>query len=124
MYAGPSELLDEGLFEIAVQTTNTLTHAKAEELIRSVVEEVIANGVSKSELKAVASTARFASAQRRDSVMSLMDGLSEEVARGSWKRFYTLIPDILKVTSSDVQRVAKKYFNDSQKTTGYFIHTT
>jgi predicted Zn-dependent peptidase len=38
---------------------------------------------------------------------------------GDWRKLFTSIEDIEKVTAADVQRVARTYFNDKTKTVAY-----
>jgi zinc protease len=49
--------------------------------------------------------------------------LNEWIASGDWTLFYTLEEAMGKVTAADVQRVAKKYLNVDQSTTGWFVPT-
>jgi len=40
---------------------------------------------------------------------------------GDWSLYYALEEAVKKVTAADVQRVAKKYFSEDQRTTGWYI---
>lgn len=49
--------------------------------------------------------------------------LSEWIARGDWRLSFLHRDRVAKVTPADVQRVAQKYFIESNRTTGAFIPT-
>jgi zinc protease len=44
-----------------------------------------------------------------------------QVFFGDYKKLWTAVDDLQKVTAEDVQRVAKEYFNESNRTVGTLI---
>ena len=62
-------------------------------------------------------------ATRRDGPYAFLSSLNEDLATGDWTRFVTLPEALQKVTSKDIQRVAKKYLVKDQSTIGWFINT-
>jgi zinc protease len=61
------------------------------------------------------------SAYQRDGTYAIAANLNEAIAIGDWTYYYTFDETLKKVTPADVQRVAQKYFNVDQSTTGWFI---
>src|SRR5215472_16561965 len=50
--------------------------------------------------------------------------LTETIADGDWRLEFTNYEELKRVTSEDVQQVAKTYFKDSNRTIGMFIPDT
>jgi zinc protease len=71
----------------------------------------------------VISQYRAEEAYRRDGTSGVAEALNEWVATGDWTQYVTYIEKISKVTPADVQRVARKYLNEDQSTTGWFVPT-
>jgi zinc protease len=60
-------------------------------------------------------------AYRRDGTGSAAGALNEYIAMGDWSLYVTYLGKLEKVTPADVQRVARKYLNKDQSTTGWFV---
>ncbi len=50
-------------------------------------------------------------------------GMSEYIAQGDWRLFFIQRDRVKAVTAADVQRVAQKYFKQSNRTLGSFVPT-
>lgn len=98
-------------------------HEDVEALVLQEVERVKKDGVTEAELKAAAAKTLARAAFKRDGSFAIAGELTENIAAGDWTLFYTLSEAIKKVTLADVQRVANKYFQADQSTTGWFIPT-
>ncbi|HTO03541.1 MAG TPA: insulinase family protein, partial [Opitutus sp.] len=81
-------------------------------------------GVTAAEVQAA--TAKFLadSAFQRDGSFAIAGNLNEYIAAGDWTLFYTMEDATRAVTATAVQAVAKKYLNEDQSTTGWFIPTS
>ncbi len=85
-----------------------------------IIERVKSKGVDQEALKRVKTKVRASLIRQLDS----NSGLANEVASyygfyGDWRKLFTEIDDIDKVTAADVQRVAKKYLVDDSRTVAY-----
>jgi zinc protease len=120
---------DLGLFHdtsMDILYANLAPGAKADEveaLLLQEVERVKQDGVTEAELKAAIAKEQAAAAFKRDGSFAVAGDLTECIAAGDWTLFYNLPEAIKKVTVADVQRVAKKYFQVDQSTTGVFVPT-
>lgn len=114
---------DPGLFETFVTLAPKATHKQVEEMVIASYQEIIAKGVTATELKRAKSAARRQLAERRDGVYALLSSLNEEIATGDWRRFVRLAKQLEEVTAADVKRVSKTYFVEDQSTVGWFINT-
>lgn len=98
-------------------------HDVIEKKVKQEFEKIIAGGITLQELARAKRSLRAYIASRRDGPYALLSSLNEEIATGDWTRFVTLPQMLARVTTKDVQRVAKKYLIDDQSTVGYFIGT-
>ncbi len=85
-----------------------------------IIERVKEKGVGEDALKRVKTKVRASLIRQLDS----NSGLAEEMASyyggyGDWRKLFTEIDDIDKVTVADVQRVAKKYLLDDARTVAF-----
>jgi len=99
-------------------------HDEVEKVILQEIELVKAQGVSETELKAAIAKTLADAAFKRDGSFAVAGNLNECIAAGDWSLFYTLDDATQKVTTSDIQRVARLYLNEDQSTTGWFVPTT
>ena len=82
------------------------------------------DGVTAGEVQAAIAKYLADAAFQRDGSFAVAGNLNECIAAGDWTLFYTIEDATRKVTAADVQRVANKYLNEDQSTTGWFIPTT
>ena len=73
------------------------------------------------ELAAAISKLTANTAYSRDGTLARAAALSECIAAGDWRLYYRVDDAVRRVTVADVQRVAKKYFTEDQRVTGWFI---
>jgi zinc protease len=121
--AGCMQLRDPALFEIYVTLAPKTTHEQVEKLIKKELADIALKGTTANELARAKRAAKAAIASRRDGPFALLSSLNEDIATGDWTRFATLPKALEKVTTKDVQNVAKKYFVDDQSVVGWFINT-
>lgn len=98
-------------------------HDEVEKAILQEIEQLKAQGVSETELKAAIAKNLADAAFKRDGSFAIAGNLNECIAAGDWSLFYSLDEATQKVTTADIQRVAKLYLNEDQSTTGWFVPT-
>jgi zinc protease len=118
-----SQFHDPGLFQTFITLAPKTSHEKAEALLFKEYKKIADNGITATELSQAKRAARIALASRRDGPFALLASLNEDIASGDWTRFVTLRSALEKVTTKDVQRVAKKYLVEDQSVAGWFINT-
>ncbi len=85
------------------------------------IERVQKDGVQADEVAAAIAKYTASTAFERDGSMAMAFALNECIATGDWTLYYTLENAVKQVTAADVQRMAKKYFSEDQRTTGWYI---
>ncbi len=112
---------DPSLFFIDAELTPGTKHEDVEKIILSEIERVQMDGVTADEVAAAIAKYTASTAYSRDGSMAMAFALNECIAVGDWTLYYALEEAVRKVTADDVQRVAKKYFSEDQRTTGWYI---
>ena len=100
------------------------THVEVEKIALQEIERLKKEGVTDGELKAAIAKTLADAAFKRDGSFAVAGNLNECIAAGDWSLFYTLDDAIAKVTTADIKRVANKYLNEDQSTTGWFEPTS
>ncbi len=105
------------LFAFLIAPTPGHTLEENEKLFEQVLRELKDKPVDDATLRRVKIKARASFIRRLDS----NEGLAElmtlfQTGYGDWRKMFTVLDDLDKVTAGDVERVAKKYFVDSGKT--------
>jgi zinc protease len=98
-------------------------HDEVEKVILQEIERLKTDGVSDTELKAAIAKTLADAAFKRDGSFAIAGSLNECIAAGDWSLFYSLDDATQKVTTADIQRVARLYLNEDQSTTGWFVAT-
>jgi zinc protease len=112
---------DASLHMLFAQQAPGATLAQIEAALLAELEKVRTGGVTEAELARVKQQYVAAAAYRRDGTRAIISELNEWIAIGDWTLYVTFPEQIAKVTAADVQRVARKYFDGSQSTTGWFV---
>ena len=97
------------------------THEQVEEALLAEMEKIKSKGVTQAEIARVKQQYVAADAYKRDGTAAKASELNEWIAVGDWTLYVTFPQRVQQVTTADVQRVAKQYFNDDQGTTGWFV---
>lgn len=100
------------------------THEQAEKIALEEIARLRADGVTDEEVKTAAAKILADAAFQRDGSFAIAGNLNECIAAGDWTLYYSLEDATRKVTAADVKRVADKYLNVDQSTTGWFIPTS
>ncbi len=119
--AGIRSQPDPGLFMASGTLAPGIAHEQVEKALIGELERVKVDGVTQSEIDDVISQQRAGEAYGRDGVVGVANGLESWITVGDWTYYVTYIDKLAKVTPADVQRVAKKYLNEDQSTTGWFV---
>ena len=114
---------DASLHFLFIPLAPGATHEQVEKIAFEEIEKLRQGGVTDAEVQAAVAKSLADSAFQRDGSFAVAGKINEFIAGGDWTLFYTLDEATRKVTAADVQRVAQKYFNIDQSTTGWFIPT-
>lgn len=124
-YAGTSfrPSYDPGLFDLDATVQDGHTCEEVEQALLAEVEKIRDHGVDQGEVaKAIKQTrAQIAYSSESVTQQALQLGMWEVL--DSYKRLDTLLEEVAAVTSDNVQRVARMYLHENNRTVGYFIPT-
>lgn len=112
---------DDFVFGVTVYVADGIKHEEVEKVIETTFEELKIKKIQKKELERIKKREINNELFQRDGTFSTAQEFTSYVAIGDWKKYYTILDDIKKVSVKDILRVSQKYIKDSQKTVGYFI---
>jgi zinc protease len=109
--------IDPGLFTFYAQAQQGHTTAECEQAIYAAIEKIQKEGVTPRELQKAKNGLRSGYVNGFQTNVGRSGLLSDyEATWGNWKELLNYLPRHDKVTAADVQRVAKKYFSDRNRT--------
>lgn len=97
------------------------THEQVEQTALAEVEKLKQDGVTQAEVDAAVAKLLSETAFNRDGSFAIAGQINEDIAVGDWTNFINLPGKYRQVTPEAVQRVANKYLNVDQSTTGWFV---
>jgi zinc protease len=112
---------DLSLHMLMASLSPGVQHDKVEKAVLAEIERVKKDGVTAEEVASAARRHRVEVAFARDGTSKVAFTLGEFVATGDWALYVTMEDSVARVTPADVQRVARKYFNEDQSTTGWYV---
>jgi len=112
---------DLSLHTLYAQLAPGASHEQVEKSLLAELDKIKTDGVTSEEIERVKQQYLAADAYRRDGTAAVASELNEWIAIGDWTLYVRFPEAVEHVTPADVQRVAKKYFDASQSTTGWFI---
>jgi predicted Zn-dependent peptidase len=113
-----------GLFLFYAVPARGRSNQECEEAIYAEIEQLKGGLVDEQDLKKAKTRARAAVIRQLDSNSGLAGQLTAfEVMTGDWRNLFKQLDQINRVTSEDIQRVAREYFTTKNKTVG-IIRTT
>lgn len=112
---------DPLLFAAYASLAPGATHEQVEKVMLSEIETLKSKGVTENEVSTAVNQLLAASAFARDGSFAIASALNEFIALGDWTLFITIDDALRKVTADDVKRVANRYLQEDQSTTGWFI---
>jgi zinc protease len=119
--ASPNFNHDATLLSVVAQLAPNAKHEDVEKQLLEEIEHLQKDGVTPEEVKQAISKLTASTAYSRDGSFARASELSECIAAGDWRLYNSLDEAVKKVTPADVERVAKKYFKEDQRVTGWFI---
>ncbi len=122
MYDFP--LKDNGMFITYIFLTPDTDHQTVEDLVLEEYNKIINGGVTKEEIARAKAQTRASVAFSRDGSYAVASALNEAIAIGDWTFYTTFMDHSEKVSTKDIQRVAKKYLVEEKSTTGWFMPKT
>ena len=121
VFTGPFLTRDPALFFTFIPLAPGAKHEDVEKIAFEEIERVKKDGVTDTELQAAIAKNIADATFQRDGSFAVAGNLNECIAAGDWTLFYSLEDAVRKVTVADIQRVANKYLDQDQSTTGWFI---
>jgi len=97
------------------------THEQVEKIVLEELERAKQEGVTETEVSAALAQILASAAYARDGSFAVASALNEYIAAGDWTLYVNEDEALKKVTAAAVKRVAKTYFREEQRTTGWFI---
>ena len=111
---------DPGLFNIYVTVSPGVEPKEVEEAILSELERVAAEGLTDAEVEKAKRQILAAEAFGRDGTFNIAVQISEAEAIADWRFYKDYSANIEKVMGADVQRVARLYLAEDNRTVGHF----
>jgi zinc protease len=109
--------LDPGLFIFYAQAQQGHTVAECEQAVYAVLEDIQKNGITDRELQKAKNVLRAGWVQQFKTNLGRASVISQyQASYGDWRKLYDYLPARDKVTAADVQRVARRYFSDRNRT--------
>lgn len=112
---------DPSLHFIFIPLAPGVTHEAVEKIAVEQIEKLKQDGVTDAEVQAAIAKYLADAAYQRDGTYAIANNINTAIAVGDWTLYYNFDEAVKKVTAADVQRVARKYFNVDQSTTGWFV---
>ncbi len=122
VFGGISETIDPQLFFISVQPRPEADLTKIEKVIDEELNQVIEQGITDQEYQKALNIIRsnFYSGLQTNSGKANQLG-STELLYGSYENLFTMVEQYSQVKREDIPGIAKKYFNELNKTVGKLI---
>jgi predicted Zn-dependent peptidase len=109
--------IDPGLFTFYAQAQQSHTAAQCEAEISAALEEIQKSGVTERELQKAKNIVRAGYVHNFKTNFGRAGLLANYQANwGDWRRFSDYLPRHDRVTTADIQRVARRYFTDRART--------
>lgn len=112
---------DPGLFMASASLAPNVPQQRAEDAMLAEIDRLKREPPTAEEVARVVAQYRAQQAYRRDGSSAVAAALVEWIAAGDWTLYVTYVEKVAEVTPADVQRVARKYLNEDQSTTGWFV---
>jgi zinc protease len=112
---------DPGLFSVKVTVNPGVEPKNVEETVLTELNNVAGEGLSSEEVERAKQQILAQVAYNRDGTFNIAEQMSEAEAVADWRFYKDYAANLSRVKPSDVQRVARTYFSDDNRTVGYFI---
>jgi zinc protease len=114
---------DPSLFRLGATLKPGGKHAEVEAALWREVEKIQSEPVSADELAKAKAQAEAGMIYQNEGTRGMAFMLAYHESMGSWRRGFSLMDDLKKVTASDLQRVAKTYLTPDNRTVGWYVAT-
>ncbi|MFP5502281.1 MAG: M16 family metallopeptidase, partial [Candidatus Sericytochromatia bacterium] len=114
---------DPSLFRLHATIKPGVKHEVAEQALIAEVEKVKTTPVSASELKKAKNQTEAGYVYQNEGTKGLAFALLNYEGTGDWRRAFSLLEEVRAVTAADIQRVAKAYLTQDNRTTGWYVAT-
>lgn len=122
-WSSASSARDPGLFLVSATAREGISAAQIEKALLDEVEKAKAAAPSADEIARAKNQLEAYLVFQNDSVSGQGEQLGYYETVASWKYLDTLPPKIKAVTADDLQRAAKKYLGQDNRTVGWFVPT-
>ena len=112
---------DPGLFTVYATVTPGIEQSRVEETILEELRKVAEEGLPGAEVEKARQQIIAQVAYSRDGTFNIAMQMSEAEAVADWRFYKDYEVNISRVTPADIQRVARIYFMEDNRTVGYFI---
>ncbi len=112
---------DPGLFNVYATVSPGVAPSEVEAAILKELERVGAEDLPGAEVEKAKQQIVAQVAYNRDGTSDIASQMSEAEAVADWRFYKDYAANISRVAVSDVQRVARRYFMEDNRTVGYFI---
>lgn len=113
--------LDPSLLRITAELASEDGHEEVEDIIFTILEDVIAKGVTDEKLKVARARLAAKASYDRDGTEAVAIALTDGISAGDWTLFHRLPDAISKVDASSVLRVAGEWLRDDRCTIGWLV---
>ncbi len=117
VYGYNMEMKDPGVFIFFAMANPNIIAEDLEKEILKKIEELKSSGVTKEELEKVKLNTKVDFLKELDSSSSIANLFADYLAKGNLQPLLEYEDNLDKITSKDIQRVAKKYFDNNKSTT-------
>lgn len=124
VYVFPYATHDPSLTFTFIPLAPGVGHEQVEKIALEEIERVKRDGVTEGEVQAAIAKYLADTAFQRDGSFSVAGNLNDWIAVGDWTLYYGIEEATRKVTAADLKRVANKYLDVDQSTTGWFVPVT
>lgn len=114
---------DSGLFILSATGLDGVSAAQLEKALLEEVEKMKSVPPTSKEMEQATNQLEAYLVFQNDSVSGQGEQLGTYETIASWKYLDTLLPRIMGVTPEDVQRVAREYLREENRTVGWFVPT-
>ncbi|HKP71690.1 MAG TPA: pitrilysin family protein [Pyrinomonadaceae bacterium] len=112
---------DPGLFNVYATVTPDVAPREVEEVILAELRRAGEEGLSDAEVEKAKQQIIAQVAYGRDGTSSVVAQMSEAEAVADWRFYKDYSANVARVAPADVQRVARTYFTEDNRTVGHFI---
>jgi zinc protease len=112
---------DPGLFSVKVTVNPGVEPKNVEETVLTELNNVAGEGLSSEEVERAKQQILAQVAYNRDGTFNVAEQMSEAEAVADWRFYNDYAANISKVKPADIQRAARTYFTEDNRTVGYFI---